>query len=350
MGAARCRPGDPMTHAHAPSSNLLNLQPFSAPNAETAAPATDVPSDTRPGESSEDREYRLHRRFDRFGRLFGDGVVQHLMKQRVVIFGLGGVGSFAAEALARSAVGHLMLVDFDKVCITNTNRQLQALAGTVGKSKAELLAERCRLINPRADIQAKTEFYKGERADEMLTPPWGAAGDRQQDDQWDFVIDCIDNMTAKAQLIAECQRRGVPVVSSMGAAGKIDPTRIKVTDMADTEVCRMARDVRKILRKKHGFPPAGPMGVKAVWSDEHRLWPRELSYDGGQGFKCVCPHRSEEHGCDSRQLIDGTAVYVTGTFGLICGSVVVNTLTEDLLKQDPPAKAREGTMARSERD
>ena len=140
-----------------------------------------------------------------------------------------------------------------------------------------------------------------------------------------------------------------PVVSSMGAAGKIDPTRIKVSDLAETEVCRLAKDMMNILRKKHGFPQEGPMGIKAVWSDEHRLWPRELSYDGGEGFKCVCPHRSEEHGCDSRQLIDGTAVYVTGTFGLVCSSVVINALTEDLLKQDPPAKAREGTMAAAER-
>ena len=241
-----------------------------------------------------------------------------------------------------------MLVDFDKVCITNTNRQLQAMSQNVGKSKAELLAERLRGVNSQAKIEARTEFYCAERSEALLTPPWSKLGE-EGTPKWDFVVDCVDNMTAKAHLLATCHARGIPVVSSMGAAGKLDPTRLRTSDLADTKICRLARDLRRVMRKKHDFPAKGPMGIQAVWSDEERLWPRELSYDNGQGFRCVCPHKSSEHGCDSRQLIDGTAVFVTGTFGLTCASVVINTLTEDLLKQAPPLVAKRGTLSREER-
>src|SRR5262249_23174140 len=129
--------------------------------------------------------YRLHRRFDRLGRLYGDGVVERLMSARVVVFGLGGLGGLAAEALARSAVGHLALVDFDDVCVTNSNRQLQALRGNVGKPKADVMAERLRAVNPQAQVESVRAFYNAQRADGLLTPPWG--GD------YDYVVDCIDN-------------------------------------------------------------------------------------------------------------------------------------------------------------
>jgi ribosome-associated translation inhibitor RaiA len=143
--------------------------------------------------SSEETPYRLHRRFDRLGRLYGDGAVTRLMNARVVIFGLGGVGGFAAEALARSAVGHLMLVDFDDVCVTNSNRQIQALKGTIGQSKAILLRDRLRLINPQATVEATQAFYNAERSEQLLTAPWG-------DGRYTFVVDCIDNLTAKGHL------------------------------------------------------------------------------------------------------------------------------------------------------
>lgn len=115
---------------------------------------------------------RVHRRFDRVARLYGESAVLRLLQARVIVFGVGGVGSFAAEALVRSAVGHVMLVDFDAVCVTNINRQLQAMAGTVGMAKAELLAERLRQINPEAHVAATREFYDAERADELLASPW----------------------------------------------------------------------------------------------------------------------------------------------------------------------------------
>lgn len=299
---------------------------------------------------AEETSYRLHRRFDRLGRLYGDGSVAHLMAQKVVVIGLGGVGSFAAEALARSAIGHLMVVDFDDVCVTNSNRQLQALQGNVGKPKAWILRDRLRLINPQAKVEAKRAFYNAQRADEILVPPkeWGG--------EWSFVVDCIDNMTAKAHLLAECKKRGILVVSSMGAAGKLDPTRIKVADLADTVVDPLAREMRKILRTKYGFPPEGtPFGIQAVSSDERRHWPKELTYDEGEGFACVCPKgdevvqdvRTNLHSCDEKTLIDGTAVFVTGAFGLACASVVVNTLTAELREKAPAAKAKQGTVGKT---
>ena len=286
---------------------------------------------------AEETPYRLHRRFDRLGRLLGDGAVASLMQKRVLIVGLGGVGGFAAEAIARSAIGHVMLVDFDDVCVTNTNRQIQAVQGAIGKPKAWLLRDRLRTINPQAKIEAQRAFYNAARSEQMLKSPWG-------DGRWDFVIDAIDNLTAKAHLIATCRAQGIPVVSSMGAAGKMDPTRLKIADLADTYVDPLAREMRSILRKKHGFPTKGKMGVAAVYSDERRQWPKELTYDQGQGFKCVCPTKSDEHGCDSRALIDGTVVYVTGAFGLACASHVVNTLTRELLDLAAPAKSKFATQ------
>lgn len=302
------------------------------------ADAPDAPGATQThGENpsaEKDRRYRLHRRFDRLGRLYGDGAVERLMSSRVAVFGLGGVGSFAAESLARSAVGTLVLVDFDDVCVTNANRQLQALRGNIGKPKAEVLAERLQRVNPQATVIGLRTFYNAQRSDELLTPPGGG--------RYDFVVDCIDNMTAKAHLLATCRARGIPVVASMGAAGRRDPTQIRLADLSATHGCPMAKDLRKILRRHHGFPEKEPFGITAAFSTEPRTWPKALSYDGGEGFRCVCPHKSDEHGCDSRSLIDGTASFVTGTFGLMVASVVVNDLTADLIQAAEPGQDRFG--------
>lgn len=297
-------------------------------------PCSDDPARGRPSihdNAQEETAYRLHRRFDRLGRMFGDDAISALMQLRVVVFGLGGVGCYAAEALARSAVGHLVLVDFDDVCITNTNRQLQALQGTIGKPKAWVLRDRVQLINPQARVSAQRAFYNQQRSEKLLSPPWPGK------DRYDFVVDCIDNFTAKAHLIATCKARGIPIVSAMGAAGKLDPTRIRVADLADAHGCPMARELRQILRKRHGFPASGPMGLTAVYSNEKRNWPRELTYDGGKGFRCACGTKSDEHSCDTRAIIDGTVAYVTGAFGFACASVVVNAVAVPLIERARPA-------------
>ncbi|HBQ17474.1 MAG TPA: tRNA threonylcarbamoyladenosine dehydratase [Myxococcales bacterium] len=263
--------------------------------------------------------YRTHRRFDRAARLFTEPGLHRLMEARVLVVGVGGVGSFAAESLSRSAVGELVLIDFDDVCVTNANRQLHALRGNIGKSKVEVMAERLRLVNPAARVTAVPRFYEASASEDLL------------DGRVDFVVDAIDNLTAKAHLVATCLRRGIPLVSSMGAAARMDPTLIRVADLANTQRDPFAKALRKILRKEHGLEmlPGQPVGVPAVFSTETPREPAPVSYDEGQGFVCVCPNKNNGmHTCDKRARIDGSASFVTGAFGLAAASVVVRTLTD----------------------
>ena len=302
---------------------------------ERADPPVDEPASTadreRAAASAADTPApRVHRRFDRLARLYGEPAVHRLAATRVVIFGVGGVGSFAAEALARSAVGHIRLVDFDDVCATNVNRQLQATARTVGKPKAALLAERLAEINPEASLEAVQEFYDPAHADALLTSPWPGPTST-----FDWVLDCIDNLSAKAHLIATCRERGIPVVAAMGAGGKTDPTRIRVADLGRTDVCPLAHQLRKVLRQKYGFPrERRKMGVIAVFSDEPRRWPQELAFDACSTVNCVCPRKDPRHSCDTRNLVDGTAGFVTGAFGLVCAAQVVNAVTAEPSPRD----------------
>jgi len=261
--------------------------------------------------------YRTHRRFDRAARLFTEPGLARLMASRVVVFGMGGVGSFAAEALARSGVGQLVLVDFDEVCITNVNRQLHAMKGTVGRQKVDVMAERLRLVHPSAQITAIPAFYSAETSEALLAAPI------------DFVVDAIDNVTAKVHLIATCVARGIPLVSSMGAAARLDPTRVRTADLSDTHTDPLARNVRKMLRQRHDLDASEgrPSGVTAVFSDEPPIDPSGVGYDNGQGHRCVCPSGDNGlHSCDKRSRIEGSAGFVTGTFGLTCAGVVVRTL------------------------
>lgn len=273
---------------------------------------------TQSESESADTAYRTHRRFDRAARLFTEPGLKRLMAARVLVFGMGGVGSFAAEALSRSAVGKLVLIDFDDVCVTNTNRQLHALKGNVGKRKVEVMAERLRLIHPTGEVEAVPMFYNAENSDSLLS------GDI------DYVVDAIDNLTAKVHLIATCMKRGIPIVSSMGAAARMDPTRIEIADLAQTRKDPLARNVRKLLRQHQGIEMDGarPLGVTAVFSTEDPIAPSEVGYDKGQGFRCVCPNGDNGlHSCERRSRIEGSASFVVGSFGLACASVVVRQLT-----------------------
>jgi tRNA A37 threonylcarbamoyladenosine dehydratase len=306
---------EPAVFGHSPplavpaSSGLLTLR-----REGTEAPAEPT---TKPdaAEAEADTAHRLHRRFDRIGRLVGDAAMQKLLGSHVMVLGLGGVGSWAAEALARSGVGRLSLVDFDLVCVTNANRQLHAMRGTTGKPKAEVMAARLEAIHPTCAIEGVRSFYEASTSDELLAR------------KPDLIIDAIDNLTAKAHLIATCRERGIPLVVSGGASGRMDPTQIRISDLGEVEGDPFLAALRKLLRRKHQLPATRDWGIPAVHSLESPSLPVELGYDDGQGFRCVCPQgENGKHTCDDRNLIYGTAGFVTGSFGFACASVAVKTL------------------------
>jgi tRNA A37 threonylcarbamoyladenosine dehydratase len=233
----------------------------------------------------------------------------------VTVFGLGGVGSHAVESLARSAIGRLTIVDFDDVCVTNINRQLQAFPGTVGQSKADLLAERLRVINPDAIVDPVQAFYDPTTSAALLSP------------QPDFVIDAIDNVTAKIHLLETCLRSNIPVVSVTGSGARLDPTQVRVSDLSQTRQDPLARVIRKQLARR-GFDMSTPIGLPVVFSEEPIREPIAPVWDD-DGFRCICPHAADSpHACEKRRIIYGTACFVTAAFGLAATSVVVRSLTE----------------------
>ena len=274
-------------------------------------------SQPEPMTEAELENYRLHRRFDRMGRLVGDEGMKKLMQSHVMVIGLGGVGSFAAESFVRSGVGEITLVDFDEICITNFNRQLHALNGLVGERKAEVMAERMLKINPQLKANARVQFYNEKQAEEIFSK------------KPDVVIDCIDSITSKCHLIHLCHSRGISIISAMGTGGRMDPAQIKVTDLSQTSVDPLARSVRSILREQYGFPAEGKgkFGVTAVYSTEQPRKPLDLHYDGGKGFRCVCPQGDNEFfTCDDRNMIWGNASFVTGAVGLQMASLGVRLI------------------------
>ena len=213
------------------------------------------------------------------------------------------------------------MVDFDEICITNANRQLHALQGLTGKKKAEVMADRLRSINPRADVRAHGIFVDKNTAEDLLA------------ERPDYVIDAIDHVTSKCHLLARCKELDIPVVTATGSGGRMDPTQIVVADLAKTTRDPLARSIRGILRDKHGFPTEGEFGIPAVYSTEPHSNPKELTYDKGQGFRCVCPQGQNPYfTCDNRNMIYGNASFVTGTFGLVCASVVVRQISEQASK------------------
>lgn len=299
--------------------NISDQTTLAAPSAEMAVQTVSA-TETFP--QPEETNYVLHRRFDRMGRLVGDEAMKKLFKTHVAVIGLGGVGSWAAESLMRSGVGKLTVVDFDEICITNANRQLHALQGLVGKKKAAVMAERLRKINPQAQVVEHILFYNEKNSETILA------------DRPDYVIDAIDNLTAKSFLIATCKKLNIPVITSAGAGARLDPLALELTDLAKTHTDPLAHQLRKVLRTKHEFPREGDFGVPCVFSTEIPMQPVDLKYDNGEGFKCVCPQgQNNLHSCDRRNVIYGTSSFVTGAFGLSMASWVVKQVVTPYLNQ-----------------
>jgi len=252
----------------------------------------------------------LHR-FSRNELLIGPDGVRKLRDATVAVFGLGGVGGFAAEALCRAGIGRIIIVDFDDICLTNVNRQIHAMDGTIGRAKTLVMAERMRLINPQADIVPYNDFYCAENSDFLLSADYG------------YVVDAIDHFTSKLHLIRSCRERGIPIISSMGAAAKLDPGRIRVADISETHKCRMARSMRKLLRKQ-GIE----RGVKVVFSTEE--YREQEIKDGDCKGSCICPNRDEQRfSCEHRRVILGSISFIPSIFGLTMAGVVVNDLLAD---------------------
>ncbi len=279
-------------------------------------------------------------RADRNARVLGLEGVARLRAAHVVVLGLGGVGSFTAEALARAGVGRLTLVDGERVDETNANRQLHALDGEFGRWKAEVVAERLRRAAPDAVIEAACVPYGPETADRLV--PAGVS----------YVVDAIDTVVAKLHVVARCLDLGIPVVTSLGAARRVDPTAVQVTDLSETHTDQLAKDVRKYLRRRHAISATAPLGVKAVWSVEE---PREtLSLPGDEGG--IPGTRARPAGERRRDpKCYGSVAFVTGTFGLVAAGVVVQDLagvaprTPRVLSDAEQARRRKRAISRGTR-
>ncbi|MEO7414472.1 MAG: tRNA threonylcarbamoyladenosine dehydratase [Opitutaceae bacterium] len=264
---------------------------------------------------------------DRFGgvaRLFGHEALARLQAAHVCVIGVGGVGSWVVEGLARSGVGALTLVDLDDVCLTNVNRQLPALDGQIGRPKVTVLAERARLINPTCRVEAVQEFFTAASAETLLAA------------KYDFVIDAIDNMTNKARLIAACRDRGLRCLTAGAAGGRSDPMQIRVGDLGDAENDLLLRQVRKKLRRDFGFSPGATrgrmnFGVRCVWSGERPVFP----WADGTCRPNAEPGSNLTLDCESGF---GTAVFVTGAFGLAAAGEVVRMIATRGAKDGDAAK------------
>jgi tRNA A37 threonylcarbamoyladenosine dehydratase len=256
----------------------------------------------------------LRDRFAGIDRLYGRGAVERLDTRRVAVIGLGGVGAWAAEALARSGVGHLTLIDADDLCVSNTNRQLPALAGTYGRNKAEVMAERVRAIHPQIDVDPVQQFLTPTNLDTLL------------DRNFDLVLDACDSFRTKVEAIAWCRRRKLPIVTVGAAGGRIDPTQVRVRDLSRTEHDAMLSMIRKKLRGEFNFPKNRDryFGVPAVYSLEN------VKYPQADGSVCgIRPNLDR----DAALKLDcgaglGAATHITGTFAF----AAVGRALEVLLK------------------
>lgn len=252
-----------------------------------------------------------------------------LREARVCVIGLGGVGSWAAEALARSGIGALTLVDMDDVCISNVNRQLHALDGEFGRPKVEVMERRIRAINPECATHALQTLFVASNAEEILTPGH------------DFVIDAIDNPPLKALLISGCVQRGIPVITVGGAGGRRDPAAIHIADLSESFRDSLLQCVRRELRKHHGFPRNGlPMGVECVFSREQPVFPLPDGSVCAQGR----PGPDLRLDCASGY---GTASFVTGAMGFAAASRAVARLAQEPGMRKPAAGACQPSPAAS---
>ena len=274
----------------------------------TSSPLTHTRTDTPPSISTSSTDADFERRFGGVRRLYGAKALERFKAAHVCVVGIGGVGSWAAEALARSAIGRITLVDLDMVAESNVNRQIHALGDEFGKAKTRAMAERILAINPGCRITEIEDFVSPDNLDQLL------------DRGFDFIIDAIDQVRTKAAMIAWCKRRGIPIVTAGGAGGQIDPTRIEVADLAQTIQDPLLSKVRSTLRKEYaadGFTRdlKKKFGILAVFSSEPLRYPET-------GASCDEPPTLAGLNCAGY----GSSVCVTAPFGLFAASAALRHL------------------------
>ena len=245
--------------------------------------------------------------FSRTDLLLGKEAMEQLSKARVAVFGVGGVGGYACEALVRSGIGAFDLIDDDKVCLTNLNRQIIATRKTVGKYKTDVMKERMLEINPDVDVAIHKCFFLPENADEF---PF---------EEYDYIIDAVDTVTAKIELVMKAQEKNVPIISSMGAGNKLDASMFQVADIYKTKVCPLAKVMRRELKKR------GVKKLKVVYSEEKPTRPIEDMAISCR-TNCICPPGAK-HKCTERRDIPGSVAFVPSVAGLIIAGEVIKDLS-----------------------
>lgn len=248
--------------------------------------------------------------FARTEMLLGQAAMNKLTKSRIAVFGIGGVGGYVCEALVRSGVGAFDLIDNDKVCLSNLNRQIIATRKTVGQYKTEVMKGRILEINPNADVIVRNEFFLPENAD---TFPF---------EEYDYVVDAVDTVTAKIEIIMRARDKGIPVISSMGAGNKLDGSAFRVADIYETKVCPLAKIMRHELKKR------GVTELKVVYSEEEPIRPHSCSEAGGSGKDIGIS--GEEYKSARRRDIPGSVAFVPSVAGLIIAGEVIKDLTQDV--------------------
>ena len=248
-------------------------------------------------------------RFGGIARLYGQAGLARLRAAHVAVIGIGGVGTWAAEALARSGVGAITLVDLDEICVTNINRQLHALTETVGRAKVAVMAERLRAISPECRLTAEQKFFNEQTAAELLAP------------KFDFIIDAIDNVPNKVLLLVRCRDSHVPVVACGGAGGRRELTAVRLGDLSKASHDKLLSEVRRRLRKEHHFPAEhSVMEVPCVYSVEKTFYPQPDGTVGGTRAKIEAGAKLN---CDGGL---GSATFVTGAFGFAAAGLVVQKI------------------------
>lgn len=244
--------------------------------------------------------------FSRTELLFGKEAMERLAAARVAVFGIGGVGGYVCEALVRSGVGAFDLIDDDRVCLTNLNRQIIATRKTVGRLKTEVMKERILEINPHADVREHTCFFLPEMAEEFSF------------EEYDYVVDAVDTVSAKLALVTKCAQTGTPIISCMGAGNKLDASAFRVADIYQTRVDPLARVMRRELKKR------GIRKLKVVYSEEQPIRPIEDMAISCRAH-CICPPGTKRH-CTDRRDIPGSTAFVPSVAGLILAGEVIKDL------------------------